>query len=713
MEKLIVDIEKLNNIYKKYYFDEEIDLGNKYIVIANTTGITPYGECIFWGSTEPPINSETYGFEVKLRKFESIEKLEQELFELVFKKRIVNQKQRFNYQTFINSAISHSGSGSEQPYEYVQCNYTKNGESYNKENSIIESIKNDVISTENSQLILIEAAAGFGKTCTAYELMNSLINDKTFIGIPLLTELSRNKTARIFRYVLLDEVNRTIKSVDVELTTKAIQDGRICVIIDGFDELIHKDSQSSSKKSFENAESMLDTIKDLLHKNAKVVITTRRTSIFDGEEFQQWIDRTDNDFIVSRYRIMEPKIEDWIGHERATKITELGIDIKKIVNPVLLTYIRYMNDDEFYDVVDTPDEIISRYIDKMLSREMTRQSIELKPEEQSKVLMSIAYDMLINDYTQEHKDYISKVISKRNKDTLTKMIINSDSTSKVDFESLVKTIRGHAFLDKKGKDGNQIGFVNDFILGHYCGKALNEYNVTKEDLIVSGIFVESIFQANSVSPKSTKLDIWDKLEYSFDCLSTSDKLSFGQIIRDEIDFDLSEDVITALEFSDTNMFISSRANLLTFNDCTFSNVLFSKENLVDISFINCRFYNSHYSNPSAINTRIYFIKCQFDDVSENMHTHIESKAADKEPADIVFDCKSAILEKFWPNGKEKAFKHRPLSIINGLTKQFDLPIFSRGMTELYNEGVLEDASNNSNVQRSDDYTTIKMYLRRG
>ncbi len=457
---------------------------------------------------------------------------------------------------------------------------------------------------------------------------------------------------------------------------------------------------------------MLDTIKDLLHKNAKVVITTRRTSIFDGEEFQQWIDRTDNDFIVSRYRIMEPKIEDWIGHDKAEKITSLGIDIKKIVNPVLLTYIRYMKESEFFEVIEKPGEIITRYIDKMLKREMIRQSIEIKPDEQSYILMSIAHDMLINDYTQEHKDYISKVISNNNKDILTKMITNSDSSSKVDFDSLVKTIRGHAFLDKKGKDGNQIGFVNDFILGHYCGKALKEYNLTKEDLIVSGIFVESIFQANSVSSPTTKSDIWDRLEYSFDCLSTSDKLSFGQIIRENIDFNLSEDVITALEFSDIHMFTSSQANLLTFNDCTFSNVTFYKENLVDTSFINCRFYNCRYSNNSVVNSRIFFIKCLFDENSNNLNIQIENKEESKEPEDIIFECKSAILEKFWPNGKEKAFKHRPLSIINGLTKQFELPVFSRSMTELYNEGVLENANNNSNVQRSDDYTTIKTYLRR-
>ncbi|WP_324018179.1 hypothetical protein [Aeromonas caviae] len=705
-----MNVEKIRETYKKYYFDEDIEEHSNYFIVANVTGISPYGECIYWSKEEPTLDSETYGFEINKRRFESIEELEQNLFELVFKKNAVNKKQLFNYQSFINGAIFKSGS--EQPYEYIQCSYTKNGESYNKENSIIDSIKSDIISTDNSKLILIEAAAGFGKTCTAYELMNSLINDEKFIGIPLLTELGRNKTARIFRYVLLDEVNRTIKSVDVELTTKAIQDGRICVIIDGFDELIHKDSQSSSKKSFENAESMLDTIKDLLHKNAKVVITTRRTSIFDGEEFQQWIDRTDNDFIVSRYRIMEPKIEDWIGHDKAEKITSLGIDIKKIVNPVLLTYIRYMKESEFFEVIEKPGEIITRYIDKMLNREMIRQSIEIKPDEQSYILMSIAHDMLINDYTQEHKDYISKVISNNNKDILTKMITNSDSSSKVDFDSLVKTIRGHAFLDKKGKDGNQIGFVNDFILGHYCGKALKEYNLTKEDLIVSGIFVESIFQANSVSSPTTKSDIWDRLEYSFDCLSTSDKLSFGQIIRENIDFNLSEDVITALEFSDIHMFTSSQANLLTFNDCTFSNVTFYKENLVDTSFINCRFYNCRYSNNSVVNSRIFFIKCLFDENSNNLNIQIENKEESKEPEDIIFECKSAILEKFWPNGKEKAFKHRPLSIINGLTKQFELPVFSRSMTELYNEGVLENANNNSNVQRSDDYTTIKTYLRR-
>ena len=56
----------------------------------------------------------------------------------------------------------------------------------------------------------------------------------------MFTELARNRSANIFKYILLDEINIEYPTLNLELVTKEIKNGRIPLIIDGFDELIIK-----------------------------------------------------------------------------------------------------------------------------------------------------------------------------------------------------------------------------------------------------------------------------------------------------------------------------------------------------------------------------------------------------------------------------------------------------------------------------------------
>lgn len=97
---------------------------------------------------------------------------------------------------------------------------------------------------------MIEAAAGFGKTCTAYELLREIIVNN--IGkIPLFSELSRNRQAKIFRYVLLDEIDRSFPLLSSALVRNEIRAGNVPVILDGFDELLHE-STNGIENNYEN-----------------------------------------------------------------------------------------------------------------------------------------------------------------------------------------------------------------------------------------------------------------------------------------------------------------------------------------------------------------------------------------------------------------------------------------------------------------------------
>ena len=87
---------------------------------------------------------------------------------------------------------------------------------------------------------------------------------------------------------------------------------------------------------FENAEPMLETISELLTQNAKIILTSRRSAIFDGEMFNDWVNRYEDKFTINRFRLDKPEIKDWIPPERLVALNNTEVDITKLSNPVFL-----------------------------------------------------------------------------------------------------------------------------------------------------------------------------------------------------------------------------------------------------------------------------------------------------------------------------------------------------------------------------------------
>ena len=54
---------------------------------------------------------------------------------------------------------------------------------------------------------------------------------------------------------------------------------------------------------------MLTTIIELLKGDAKIIITSRKTAIFNSDEFLNSIYDSKNEFSLARFEIKEPKIE--------------------------------------------------------------------------------------------------------------------------------------------------------------------------------------------------------------------------------------------------------------------------------------------------------------------------------------------------------------------------------------------------------------------
>src|SRR5690625_1972410 len=113
------------------------------------------------------------------------------------------------------------------------------------------------------------------------------------------------------------------------MVQREIRSGRIPLIIDGFDELLHLDREGGAEDKHSNVEPMLRTLNSILQGHAKVLITTRRTAVY-GSAFDDWIDDLvdSKEISVFRFELQEPRIEDWIGIERKKAIERSGIPLE-------------------------------------------------------------------------------------------------------------------------------------------------------------------------------------------------------------------------------------------------------------------------------------------------------------------------------------------------------------------------------------------------
>jgi hypothetical protein len=109
------------------------------------------------------------------------------------------------------------------PYEYIRSSYDYTEYSLDKDvtntisigaendsNSLVSKIVRQINEHNGPLLIIIEAAAGYGKTCTAYEILKEFISLPSF-KLPFFTELSRDRSAKIFKHILQFEIENSFQ----------------------------------------------------------------------------------------------------------------------------------------------------------------------------------------------------------------------------------------------------------------------------------------------------------------------------------------------------------------------------------------------------------------------------------------------------------------------------------------------------------------------
>ncbi len=575
------------------------------------------------------------GYACVVREATSPEAAEQQLFNGFFSVESTKERLEDDYRRFAKSLVK--SYGDKASYQYIKAPYQIDGRT--GELDVPQEVLAR-IDEERPVLFLIEAAAGFGKTCTAQEISKLLTTSTK--RLPLYAELSRNRQARIFRYILLDEIDRTFPLLSSRLVQGEIGNGRVSVILDGFDELLRKGEEG---EGFDKKEPMLETVSELLTGHAKIIITTRRTVLFDGDDFHQWLERHANDFSVVRIRIQEPRTNDWLSHDRLEALQRAGLDLDAMANPVLLSYLRCIDDEDFKSAAGDPDRIVQSYFEYMLDRERDRQDLRMTVETQAEVLRAICADMIGKGYTAEERDYIVKVMLEKCSAEIEVSRSQYSASDKPTREEIANKLASHALLDRSVAESTKIGFVNEFALGNYVAdNILRDEEWLCDDLR----FIEPAVKSYAPRTEPARAALFDGLQATVPFLDAKAHIELTaelvgklpeRLVDGSVD-DLELDTITVGEYAIRSFQFSN----VTFKDC-----VFNKENLDNVTFLNCKFFSclvegEFFAGP------VYSLGC----VGSPDLSHLLSNSSDRveEPLRIDVDvlAEAQVLSRFWPVG---------------------------------------------------------------
>ncbi len=638
---------QLISVYRRYGFHlARDDAKQGVLVFTLKTGYFDNAELVKLhsaASTDDIFEEFTgAGYACTVREAVSPEQAERQLFHGFFSAESTRQRLLEDYKRFSDNLVSPYGKSA--TYTYIKAPYQING----IEGAL--SPPEEVLNRMNDPepiLFLIEAAAGFGKTCTALEIVKLLAED--YEHLPLYAELSRNRQARIFRYILLDEIDRTFPLLNSNLVQTEIKNGRVAAILDGFDELLRKNEETGG---FENKEPMLETVSELLTGSAKVVITTRRTVLFDGDDFHQWLDRHAESFKIIRMRIQEPRVENWLDQSRRDRLTEAGLQIESMANPVLLSYLRCIEQSAFLEAVSRPESIVESYFMYMLERERDRQDLRMNADMQSAILLLLAKDMMELGYTAESRDYIIDYILQ----TAAKFIDEARSqyavTDRPSREEIANKLASHALLDRSAHDQSKIGFINEFAFGHYvAANIINTNGWLGDDLR----FIDPAVRSFGPRPASTRRKLYDQLYESLPYLDVSSRIEIAASLTNTLPFELRDSEAEGVALERIEIGSSSIQNFV-FNECIFRGCTFRLDGLAEVTFLNCKFYDCRVSESPHAGS-VYVLGSIGDpDVLTRLSLVIGESTSIDQP-DLERKADITVLKKLWPIGE--SFMNRP------------------------------------------------------
>lgn len=661
----MIDSKQLAHTYRRYGFEEKSSSFEGVRVFTLRSGHYHNADIILVDSNKRENQQPAYdefarnGFACQVRDYDSIADVENALFKGFFSVDSTRERLDREYTKYTDSVVKiHS---KDAKYSFIHADYYINGAK--GVNDVVTEITS-LLESPRPILFLIEAAAGFGKTCTAYELLKRIV-DTNETKIPLFSELARNRQAKLLRYVLLDEIDRTFPILNAKLVDSEIQNGNVPVILDGFDELLRGGNNTDG---YENSEPMLETIGALLKKRAKIVLTTRRTVIFDGDEFHEWVGDHEDEFEIIRIKIDEPTITNWLPQERLEKLRNSTIPIERIANPVILSYLRCIPSDIFAKAIEEADSLVDKFFTSMLEREQTRQDLRMPVTEQYQLLVGIAGDMMNLNYTSETRDYIVSVMQEYYGELLENVRARYPSDSRPTKTELQNKLASHALLDRNSENDDTIKFVNEFVQGNFCAEYLLKAGEVEWD--GDARFIEPMVTSCMPRSKETRLVLWNLIKFNLEFVDAGKKIKSTIRLLGHYDILIDGESIENIMISDTCLGKIEPIQEAVFVNCTFNRVCFNRANLFNITFVSCNFYGCELElggYESNINL-VHILGCtsDIDGFLDDLSNHSVSEDI---PEDTCPKSERYVLEKFWPVGKPTFYKHRPISLICSRNKK--------------------------------------------
>lgn len=688
-----MDIKKIKYLFDLYGYTI-IEETTSFIVFAVKHSLYPGVDIVLLQPmTEDAIlklqdNYSSQRFAVRVCNYNELDSIEEFLFDWFFQVKATNKSIGVRYKEYSKAVLNSYGlEDNSKPYAYIESPYTIEENiletTFGEKNNLINSICND-IDSQGPTLIIVEAAAGFGKTSTALELLKRYESVEHGIR-PFYMELAKDRQAATFRYLLLSQMHREFNVLlGDDIVNYNIKNGRIPVIIDGFDELLSEDlDMGDAHKAKRRGETMLSTIADYLVDNAKIVLTTRKTAILSGQDFIDWYTkRLQNDNVrVVRYSLEQPNVDDWL---LPWQLRELPEELYNILNPVLLGYLHYLSDDDFKRECSAA-EIIKSYINKLLTREITRQELTLSVEDQKlifeRLASAFAYDDILSDSRKNIKEYIL---------LLSNDIISHHTSASKDGNSIVNTLVNHAVLDRKGN--NNIGFVNDFVLGVFLGLSLlNEKN---EDLQIfyekmSPNFIDKLLLAMSLADENSRDLVWIQLNENCRNNIGPIKLQADLMLQRRSMTNYKNEVFNGNSYYKVK--IGSTDSI--FENCHFANMTF-KDSEINLEFFkDCEFINCNFNNTSidVASPNSDFIQCSLNGQIVPMYT--QKDETDEELLQDV-DEKAKMLSLYTLVG----FSGRKMQLISRIREEYeDKKLFKKIFSQLVKEGYILTNGDKSHI----------------
>lgn len=683
--------DKIEALYTLYGF-EVFESNENYIVFTHENGYFSNAEIVLlnnFKTQEIERQLENLGFSVRVKHYNNLDEIHRRLFYGFFSADITKQKIIKDYEKYCQTQKDRILC---EEYKYLDCEYVTT-EQCAKENVVDYIMKK--MTADAPQLVILEAAAGYGKTCTSYEVLKRF-SPKELEQVPLMTELSRNRKAPIFRYVLLSEIDSRFSSLSQKVVEYEIRNGNVPLIIDGFDELLSKSSDSNinEKDAFEETQDMLDTIADLIscESKAKILITSRKSAIFTGEKFDEWIDNHDLGEKITRIELKAPQICDWLTYDKVECLKQKGVDINFISNPILLSILRYKDIDEIRE--SSINEIVDKYIDSICIREQKRQGLLLSTEEQKDILAKVAKFFCELNISAEDDDFVKEIIREIVAERVDEYILRySDYTmtnteERPNEEEFLMKLLHNAFLDRIIPGKNMIGFINDYSFGYFIGLAVVKgYLDLSRNALIDFKYLDLMctsFMANEMSQKEL---LSSKIReiicfYSVDQqLEISNKLFHKTIEKYE------NETIFGVSFSSGFVFSGDCCfKNVVFVNCIFDRCIFECNSFYETQFYNCTFYSPNLDAVTCGNSTLAFLGC-------NGHERLAEKfAAFSECSEKDENFEKLILEQFWKIGSESLEARRAFTTIKKGIDPKKFPYIDDALESLIDQNIISKRS---------------------